>query len=91
MLFFKSCLKGQFTPKSKIHIFPLTFGAIYQSRLFWCELPSFGDTGRRDFCLLSNAGVFKVFQAKDPQTDGEMERAPLHILYKIVFYIKLVL
>ena len=35
-------LKGQFTPKSKTHIFSLTFNAIYQSRLFWCEFPSFG-------------------------------------------------
>ena len=34
----KVYLKGQFTPKSKIHIFPLTCSAIYQSRLFWCEL-----------------------------------------------------
>ena len=47
-------LKGQFTPKSKIHIFPLFCRAIYQSRLLWCELSSFGDIGRRDFCLLSN-------------------------------------
>ena len=38
-----SPLKGQFTPKSKIQIFPLTCSAIYQSRLFSCELPSFGD------------------------------------------------
>ena len=30
-----SLLKGQFTPKSKIHIFPLTCRDIYQSRLFW--------------------------------------------------------
>ena len=36
-----------------IHISPLTCSAIYQSRLFWCELPSFGDIGRRDFCLFS--------------------------------------
>ena len=47
-------LKGRFTPKSKIHIFPLTCSAIYKSREFWCELPSFGDFGRRDFCLFSN-------------------------------------
>ena len=46
--------KGQFSPKSKIHIFPLTCSAVYQSRLFWCELPSVGDIGRRDVCLLSN-------------------------------------
>ena len=46
--------KGQFTPKSEIHIFPLTCRAIYQSRLFWCELSSFGDIGCRDFYLLSN-------------------------------------
>ena len=53
-----TCLKGQFTPKSKIHIFRLTCCAIYQSRLFWCELPDFGDIGRRDFCLfLSIIGV----------------------------------
>ena len=43
-------LKGQFTPKSKMHIFPLTYRAIYQTKLFWCELPSFGDVG----CLFSN-------------------------------------
>ena len=48
------CLKGQFTPKSKTQISPLTCRAIYQSRQFWCELSSFGDIGRRDFCLLSN-------------------------------------
>ena len=47
-------LKGQFTLISKLHIFPLTFSAIYQSKLFWCELPSFGDIGRRDVCLFSN-------------------------------------
>ena len=51
------CLKGQFIPKSKIDIFPLTRRAIYQSRLFWCELPSFGNIIRRDFCLLSNTSV----------------------------------
>ena len=28
--------------------------AIYQSRWFWCELPSFGDIGRTDFCFFSN-------------------------------------
>ena len=42
-------LKGQFTPKLKNTYFPLTFSAIYQSRLFWCESSSFWD-----FCLLSN-------------------------------------
>ena len=51
-------LKGQFTPKSKIHIFPLTFSAVYQSKLFWCELPSFGDIRCRDFCFLS--GIMEV-------------------------------
>ena len=48
------CLKGQFTPKSKVHIFPLTLSVIYQSTLFWCELPSFGDIGRGALCLLPN-------------------------------------
>lgn len=32
-------LKGQFSPKSNIHIYPLTCRAVYQSRLFKCELP----------------------------------------------------
>ena len=35
----------------KIHIFPLTCSAIFQSRLFWRAFLSFG---RRDFCLLSD-------------------------------------
>ena len=39
--------------KITYHI-PLTRGAIYQSRLFWYELPRFGDIGCRDFCLFSN-------------------------------------
>ena len=38
----------------KIHIFPLTFTVIHQSKLFWCELPSFRDIGHRDFCLFSS-------------------------------------
>ena len=41
--FFRHCLccslvnklKGQFTPKSKIFIFPLNSGAVYPDRLFW--------------------------------------------------------
>lgn len=47
-------LKGKFTPKSEVHIFPLTCRAIYQSRLLWCELQSVGDNGRKDVRLLSN-------------------------------------
>ena len=47
-------LMGQFTSKSKVHSFPLTCRAIYQSRQFWCELPSFGDISHRDLCFLSN-------------------------------------
>lgn len=45
---------GQFTPKSEIHILSLTCSAIHPSSLFWCELPSPGDIGRRDVCFLSN-------------------------------------
>ena len=30
-----------------------------------------------------SAGVFNVFQAKDPQTDGEMERGPPTHIYCI--------
>ena len=44
--------RGQFTPKTKRHIFPLTCSVFYQSREFWCELSSLGDISRRDFCLL---------------------------------------
>ena len=41
---------------------------------------------------MAPTGVFNVFQAKDPQTDGEMERGPpTYLLYKIVFDIKLFL
>ncbi|MDF4285660.1 hypothetical protein P3436_25565, partial [Vibrio parahaemolyticus] len=47
-------LNGQFTPISKTHFIPLTWSAVYQSRLFWCELASGLDIGRRDVCLLSN-------------------------------------
>ena len=47
-------------------MFPLTCSATYQSRLFWCELSSFGDIGRRDFCLLSNImGVNGARSAKE--------------------------
>lgn len=43
------CLKGT------VHIFPLTWCAIYPSRLFvWYELPCFGDVGHRDVNLFSN-------------------------------------
>ena len=38
----KLCLKGTVHPKIKsiycIYYFPLSFSAIYLSRLFWCEL-----------------------------------------------------
>ena len=44
-------LKGQFTPKSKTHIFPLTCNTIYPSRLFWCELSSFGYITQNDACI----------------------------------------
>lgn len=46
-------LEGQFAPKSKIDVFSLTCSAIYQSALFWSELPSFGDIICRDVCLIS--------------------------------------
>ena len=45
---------GTVHPKPKIHISPLTCSAVCQSKLFWCELPTFGDIGHGDFCLLSN-------------------------------------
>lgn len=41
-----SKLKGQFTEKLKMHIFPLTCSAINPSGLFWCELLSFRDIDR---------------------------------------------
>ena len=45
-------LKGQFTPKLNIDIFPLTCSVIYQSRLLWCELPSFGAVDISAFSLI---------------------------------------
>lgn len=46
--------KGTVHPKIKSKdIFPLTCNSIYTSRLFWCELPSFGDIVRKDVCFLS--------------------------------------
>ena len=41
-------------PKIQNTFFFLFCCRIYQSRLFWCELYSFGDISRRDFCLRSN-------------------------------------
>ena len=45
-------LKGQFTPKSKVHI--LLFPVVLFINLDSFELSSFGDISRRNFCLLSN-------------------------------------
>lgn len=46
-------LKGRFTSKS-MHIFPLKCNAIYPSKWFWCERPSFGHVASRDVPLLLN-------------------------------------
>ena len=46
-----------FTPKSRLHIVPLTFSAIYPFRFvfsFWFELLSFGDISCGDVCPLLN-------------------------------------
>lgn len=43
-------LKGQFILKSKTHIFPLTNGVTYYSRLLRCELSRVGDIDCRDIC-----------------------------------------
>ena len=40
-LFSWECLKGEFTPKSKIHICPHTCNAICPSRLFWWKFERF--------------------------------------------------
>lgn len=48
----KSSLKGQFSPKSKQHLFTLTCSDILSPRLFWCELPNWWGIGCRDVCLL---------------------------------------
>ena len=50
----RAYLKGQFTIKSKIHIFPLSCSAGYLSRLLWCDFQSFRDIVCRDVCLLWN-------------------------------------
>lgn len=52
--FWREYLKGQVTPKSIIHIFPVTCSAIYPSKLFLCELPSCGDIVCRNVCLPSS-------------------------------------
>ena len=46
--------KGTAHHKIKKYLFSLTFNGIYQSKLFCCALPSFGDVSCRDFRLLSN-------------------------------------
>ena len=45
------------TPKSKIYIFLLSCSVIYSSRLFWCELPSFGNISRKDLYIFMNIMV----------------------------------
>lgn len=47
-------LKGPVHPKSKIHIVPLTSSAINFSTLFWCDLQSCRDIGRREFQVCAN-------------------------------------
>ena len=44
--------KGSVHPKiiNILYIFHLTCSDIYQSKLFWCELPSFGDISRKKMC-----------------------------------------
>ena len=37
-----------------MHIPPLACSAVYPSRLFWCELPNFGDIARREVGLFLN-------------------------------------
>ena len=48
------CLKGQFTPKSKIHLLSIIW-AVYLSRLFRSESQCFGDIGCGDVRFLLNA------------------------------------
>ena len=45
---FVTIQKGPFVLKSKIHLFPLAYSAVYPSRLFCCELASFVDIGHKD-------------------------------------------
>ena len=52
-------LKGQFTPKSKIHVFPLLCRVIIQSRQFLCELSSFGENGHRDYTVIGSVADTK--------------------------------
>lgn len=44
----------QGTRKINNMYFPLTCSDVYLSRLFWCELLSFGDSCSRDVCHLLN-------------------------------------
>ena len=53
-------LKGQFTPKSKTQISPLTRFAVYPPGLFMCEALRFGDISCRDMMKNStSACLFK--------------------------------
>ena len=77
-------LKEQFTPQLKVHIFPHTFGAFYQSKLFWCELPS---SGRRDFCLLLNImgvnGALNVVMSLSRNHDLVTENNPQTLFWAV--------
>ena len=62
--------------------------------LFWMDVDVKlkGPVSQTEIEIAPRPGVFNVFQAKDPQTDGDTAGTPyFYILYKIVFYIKLVL
>jgi len=60
--FVPTLLKRTFQPKiqdffllvSFLFFFVFSLSAFYQSRLFWCELPSVGDICCRNVCFLSN-------------------------------------
>ena len=71
--------KGTVHPKIKN-----TFSAVNQSRLFCCELSSFGDIGRRDFSkTMGLIGALKMWQSYPP-TSWKTQQQCLTMLHKII-------
>ena len=70
-------------PKIKKAHFFSYFSAIYQSELFWFELPIFGDISRRDLCLFSNImglnGALNVVLTAPKNTSKKSQQQCLYL------------
>lgn len=63
-----------------MNITPFTCSAIYPFKLFWCALPSFGDIGQRDVCLL--ASVIELDGTGVVVLKSTFEKLNSHITYQ---------